>query len=130
MADTRACSTRVQCKACPWKTSTVPERDIPGGYSEDRHRGLCRTIATPGDLRFGAPLRVMACHESMPDHEVECVGWVFHQLGPGNNLPLRLRAMDGRYEDWRTVGEQHERLENTFPKRRRKPPRRHGKVDR
>ena len=32
-------------------------------------------------------LRVMACHETQDAH---CVGWLHHQLGEGNNIPLRL----------------------------------------
>lgn len=118
-----------QCKACPWKVSTDPERDIPGGYSADKHCALEGTIATPGDLRTlinGGPLRVMACHESTPGAERECVGWVMHQLGPGNNLALRVLATDGRYKDFRTVGPQHERFEDTLPASR-KPPRRRAR---
>ena len=34
-----------QCKACPWKVTTDPERDIPGGYSAAKHRSLSCTIA-------------------------------------------------------------------------------------
>lgn len=108
---------RTQCKACPWKKSTVPERDIPGGYSENKHRGLRDTIAVPGLIQLGGVARVMACHESKPGQEIECVGWVMQQLGPGNNIALRMRAMDGRYNGWRTVGPQHERFEDTLPKR-------------
>ena len=104
---------RVQCKACPWKVSTVPERDIPGGYSEEKHRALACTIR---DGLYGGPIQMMACHESKKGAEKECVGWVLNQLGPGNNLRLRLRALDGRYNGFRTVGPQHERLEDTFPK--------------
>lgn len=36
---------RIQCKACPWRKDVVPERDIPGGYSKERHRNLKDTIA-------------------------------------------------------------------------------------
>lgn len=110
---------RIQCKACPWKTSTVPDRDIPGGYSEEHHRGLARTIAEPGRISFGTQHR-MACHESAPGEDLECVGWVLHQLGPGNNIGLRLLATDGRYSGFRAVGEQHARFEDTLPKRRRR----------
>ena len=104
-----------QCKACPWKKSTKPSRDIPGGYCATKHADLKSTIAEPGTLGSG---RKMACHESAPGSERECVGWVLHQLGPGNNIGLRLRAMDGRYKDYRTVGAQHERFEDTLPRSR------------
>ena len=107
-----------QCKACPWKKSTRPEKDIPGGYSVERHRALACTVAPPGELRFERALHVMACHETAPGKERECVGWVMNQLGPGNNLALRMLAMDGRFRDHRTDGPQHERLEDTLPKKR------------
>lgn len=106
-----------QCAACPWRKGAVPERDIPRGYSRALHEGLACTIATPGEFR-GVTLRVMACHDSPTGAEQPCVGWVAHQLGPGNNLALRLSARDGRYRNLRTDGPQHERFEDTLPKAR------------
>lgn len=105
-----------QCKACPWKKSTVPEKDIPNGYGATKHRALGCTIAEPGVLNTGS--RVMACHESPEGNEQYCVGWVINQLGPGNNLGLRLRAMDGRFNNCRVDGPQHLRFEDTLPKPR------------
>ena len=58
---------------------------------------------------------MMACHESKPEDEYPCVGWLMQQLGPGNNIALRLRAMDGRFDELELVGEQHETLEATLP---------------
>lgn len=105
---------RRQCKACPWKKGTNPH-EIPNGYSADQHRDLGRTIAEPGTLR-GDSLRVMACHETPPGGELPCVGWLVHQLGPGNNIALRLAAMRGRVDaNVVTVGEQHETFEETLP---------------
>lgn len=104
-----------QCKACPWKVSTVPDRDIPGGYSEDLHRKLADTIAAPGSFRGSG--KMMACHEHPPGAEVPCVGWVAHQLGPGNNIGLRLMALDGRFNNLELDGPQHERFEDTLPRR-------------
>lgn len=114
---------RVQCEACPWKVSTVPEQDIPGGYCETKHRALTNTIAEEGRIDLGV-MRVMACHESPIGAEVPCIGWLENQLGPGNNIALRLMAARGQIEPFQTVGEQHERLGDTFPKRKRpyKPP--------
>ncbi len=109
-----------QCKKCPWLKSVDPH-DIPNGYCELKHAALKNTIARPGDLsgiRSGS-MRVMACHESLPGKERECVGWVANQLGPGNNIGLRFRALDGRYSDLQLIGEQHETFEDTLPKRRR-----------
>lgn len=106
-----------QCSACPWKKTTVPDADIPGGYCVDKHRALRGTIAEPASLQqmVTPNLRMMACHESDPTDPYPCVGWLVHQLGPGNNLALRLRAMDGRFNDLQTVGPQHECIEDTLP---------------
>lgn len=107
-----------QCKACPWRKDVVPDRDIPGGYCPTKHENLASTIAVPGSLQSTG--RVMACHESKVGRERECVGWVVHQLGPGNNIMLRLSARDGRYNKLETVGPQHQRFEDTLPKKLRK----------
>ena len=108
-----------QCKACPWKVSTVPERDIPGGYSAARHHALAGTIAEPGALRAARGLRVMACHESPPGREQTCVGWLANQLGPGNNLAVRMAAMRGEFgaaDELELDGPQHARFEDTLPR--------------
>lgn len=105
---------RKQCAKCPWKKSTDPH-DIPNGYCEKRHQALRSTIATPGSFDSQG-LRLMACHETSPGKELPCVGWLVHQLGPGNNIPLRLAARAGRVDyNVETVGEQHERFEDTLP---------------
>lgn len=106
--------TRCQCAKCPWKKRVNP-RDIPNGYCEKKHEGLANTIAKPIDIEsLGRPMHVMACHET---HQTECVGWLVHQLGPGNNLALRLAVARGRIDaDVRTVGPQHETFEDTLPK--------------
>lgn len=104
---------RKQCAKCPWKTSTDPH-DIPNGYSEDKHHGLTCTIAKPGDFRGSGSM--MACHEYPKGKEKPCVGWLVHQIGPGNNLGLRMRAMAGQVDmNVRTVGEQHACFEDTLP---------------
>ncbi len=104
---------RKQCKKCPWKVSADPH-EIPNGYSVERHKGLASTIAEPGTLHgIGGPLRIMACHET---HDTPCVGWLVNQLGPGNNLPLRLAVIYKRIDgDVQTVGPQHACLEDTLP---------------
>lgn len=110
-----------QCKKCPWRKDVDPN-DIPGGYCVDKHRALKSTIAEEGDLsalRTGV-LRVMACHESPPGRERACVGWVAHQIGPGNNIALRLRVLAGDVAPPRTVGEQHDRFEDTLPREARR----------
>jgi hypothetical protein len=102
-----------QCAKCPWKVSTDPH-EIPRGYSEDLHRGLACTIAEPGSLRSTG--HAMACHEHPVGEEVFCVGWLAHQIGPGNNIGLRLRMIS--CENARAIkldGEQHETFEDTLP---------------
>ncbi len=103
-----------QCKACPWRKGVKPAEDIPGGYCEIKHRNLKDTIATPGLVQLG-PMRMMACHESPVGAEQPCVGWLINQLGPGNNIGLRMLAMDGRFKNVRTDGPQHRRFEDTLP---------------
>lgn len=103
---------RRQCAKCPWKKGSDPY-EIPRGYSVEKHCALSRTIAEPGSIAtLAGPLRIMSCHDT---HDLPCVGWLAHQLGPGNNIALRLSALDGRYGEFETVGEQHERFEDTLP---------------
>lgn len=103
-----------QCKLCPWRKDVDPN-DIPNGYCPTKHRALSSTIAKEGDLSFlgSSTLSAMACHES---HDAHCVGWLANQLGPGNNIGLRL-AMRGceNIRDLKLVGEQHRRFEDTLP---------------
>jgi hypothetical protein len=108
-----------QCAACPWKKSTDPRADIPG-YSEQQHRELAGTIAEPDNIGQALaqmngkePMQVFTCHDTKDAH---CVGWLAHQLGPGNNIMLRMQMRDCENADRiRTVGEQHDRFEDTLP---------------
>lgn len=102
-----------QCAKCPWKVSTDPH-DIPNGYSEELHRRLACTIANPGSIHSAAS--AMACHESPLGEEAHCIGWLVNQLGPGNNIPLRIQMMS--CENAKAIsldGEQHQRFEDTLP---------------
>jgi len=85
--------TRRQCAHCPWKVSTNPF-DIPNGYCPTKHAALQETIARVPSLT--SPVRMMACHETKPGKELPCVGWLANQLGPGNNIGLRLAVRSGR----------------------------------
>ena len=105
---------RKQCKKCPWRKDVDPH-DIPNGYCEKKHAALAETIAVPGEFSAEFGFKMMACHETKPGKEKACIGWLANQLGPGNNIRLRIAAMHGRIEDFRTVGEQHERFEDTLP---------------
>lgn len=103
-----------QCAKCPWRKDVDPN-DIPNGYCPRKHAALENTIAREGDTSFlgGGSLHVMACHET---HNTHCIGWLMNQLGPGNNIGLRL-AMRGceNIGKVKLVGEQHERFEDTLP---------------
>lgn len=112
MPETR--SARRQCAHCPWKVGVDP-LDIPGEYSVEKHRALAGTIRE-GAASLSGPLRIMACHETAGGAELPCVGWLHHQLGPGNNIGLRLAVMHGRVNaNVRVVGRQHRRFEDTLP---------------
>lgn len=105
-----------QCKACPWKKNVVPIKDIPNAYCELKHARLANTIATPGDLTGlnTNTLHIMACHEHDSDEGVPCVGWLYNQLGPGNNIVLRVLAIEGKFAKIKVVGKQHETFEDTL----------------
>jgi hypothetical protein len=103
----------VQCGKCPWRKDVDPY-DIPNGYDVEKHRALKSTISDGGlGSVFSSRMHVMACHESHKDY---CLGWLMNQLGPGNNIALRMRMSsceNGR--DIRLIGEQHETFEDTLP---------------
>lgn len=104
---------RKQCKKCPWRKDVNPY-DIPNGYSRDLHANLEGTISR--GVQLSGELKIMACHESMVGKEIPCVGWLDNQLGPGNNILLRLKAARGLIDtDYELVGEQHESFEETLP---------------
>lgn len=110
-----------QCAKCPWKVSTNPH-EIPDGYTEQMHEALACTIADPDRVQLGGSMHAMACHESPPGEEAHCIGWLANQLGPGNNIAMRLQMMS--CENGRHIqldGEQHERFEDTLPGRHRRP---------
>jgi hypothetical protein len=114
--------------------STDPYQ-IPNGYDPEKHRKLEDTIAKGDDISGlmeyltrgkgdGIPglveyltrgkLRLMACHE---EHETPCIGWLWNQLGPGNNIALRIKAHHcTNLGAVKVIGPQHERFEDTLPK--------------
>ncbi len=103
-----------QCAKCPWRKDVDPF-DIPNGYDPEKHKALESTIATDVFSSFGQT-NLMACHESKEGDEDMCVGWMINQLGPGNNIGLRLKMY--RCENMSEVevfGEQHQRFEDTLP---------------
>lgn len=103
-----------QCSKCPWRKDVDPH-DIPNGYCETKHRKLADTIARPGDLSgiTASRLRIMACHET---HDAHCIGWLMNQLGPGNNIGLRLHMRDCENSGAiKLAGKQHETFAETLP---------------
>lgn len=101
-----------QCEKCPWIVGVDPH-DIPNGYSEQRHLALRDTISrSPLDGLYGDQ-RIMACHET---HDAHCIGWLVNQLGPGNNIGLRIQMIScTNAAAIRLRGEQHETFEDTLP---------------
>lgn len=103
----------VQCKTCPWKVDCVPERDIPNGYSVELHENLRGTIQE-GMSSFSCN-RAMACHYAKADEKLPCAGWLHNQIGPGNNIGVRMAVLTGRLPAPRVDGEQHETFDDTLP---------------
>ena len=109
-----------QCKTCPWKVGADPYK-IPN-YVPELAAGLRRTIANARNpvqsvlpVLSGCGIRMMACHYSKPGEEIPCAGWLENQLGPGNNIGLRLLMIHGKVPVPVTEGEQHECYEDTLP---------------
>jgi Family of unknown function (DUF6283) len=107
-------SNEIQCAKCPWKISTDPNA-IPNGYSKRKHQALKKTIATPDRIDLNA-LHIMACHESPSGEETFCIGWLSHQLGPGNNIGLRFKMLKYDLSRVKTIGKQHPCFWDTLPK--------------
>lgn len=104
-----------QCAKCPWIKGVDP-REIPNGYSEERHHALRSTIADPGDAMstLDGEQVSMACHELEDAH---CIGWIVNQVGRGNNIGLRIQMMSCENgADIRLRGEQHTCFDDTLPK--------------
>lgn len=104
-----------QCITCPWKVGCQPMEDIPN-FVPEKHHKLRNTIAEPGSLRVLADktMHVMACHYSKPGAEFACAGWLSNQLGPGNNIGVRLRVMTGQMPVLIVDGPQYETFEETL----------------
>lgn len=109
----------VQCKSCPWRVDCEPDKDIPH-YQRDLHVKLERTIRSGLETVFSSERHSMACHYSEPGKEYACAGWLYNQLGPGNNIGVRLSVASGKMPVPRIDGEQHERFEDTIPDKRRR----------
>lgn len=101
-----------QCKNCPWKVDSDLSK-IPG-YSRTQHYDLAQTIVDDGILDPSRPVRLMACHNSTDDNDLECIGWLNNQRN-SNNLGLRLMMMRCRnVGDIQVTGKQHLTFEDTL----------------
>lgn len=107
-----------QCKTCPWRVDADPFK-IPNGYSVELHENLRGTCASGLESLPMGSMRVMACHYSQPGEEFACAGWLANQLGPGNNIGVRLQVLAGRLPIPEVDGPQHETFEDTLPKKKR-----------
>lgn len=124
MGDTGEREVIRQCATCPWKVATVPDRDIPNGYKVEMHEALRGTIQSGLDSLFRPCKTAMACHYAKRGEEFVCAGWLHNQLGVGNNIAVRLAVATGQLPVPEVDGDQHDRFEDTLPKKRRtsKPP--------
>ena len=87
---------RRQCRHCPWKKN-VDLEDIPA-YSQEKHEEMLQSLRHRGGLETVVDLHIMACHETDEGKELTCVGWAAYELGPGNNLGLRMQAATGKLD--------------------------------
>jgi hypothetical protein len=97
---------RHPCNSCPWRKEQHAD-EIPG-FKIELAENLIHT--TEGELQ--SP--IFACHQSTPDQEVVCVGWLW-RYGIGN-IQIRLRLIAGkmRVEELDMPHEYDEILHNNF----------------
>jgi hypothetical protein len=107
--------TVTQCKTCPWRVG-ADVNAIPN-YRPAMHAKLDKTIASGPESLFRGAQHAMACHYSKTGEEFPCAGWLHNQLGPGNNIGVRMGVMTGRYPVPEVDGEQHETFEDTLPRK-------------
>lgn len=80
---------RTPCATCPWRrdkhADTIPR------FRLDKAEAL-RSTTEPGlgELSVGA----FACHQSQPEQEVVCVGWLWRY--GWESFTVRMRLLDGR----------------------------------
>jgi hypothetical protein len=99
-----------QCKACPWRVGSTPDRDIPG-YQRELHEQLEQTMQNGVESLDSHVL--MACHHSPVGAEHACAGWLHNQLNQGNNFGVRVAVMTGQLPAPEVFGEQHESFRDT-----------------
>lgn len=105
-----------QCEGCPWKKS-VDINTIPNGYDYEAHDKLL-ALTKPNDIsNLDKQQAVMACHHSNDNDNMFCIGYLYNQLGIGNNITLRIKMMSCENVKYIKVeGEQHEQFSDLVPK--------------
>ena len=104
-----------QCKNCPWKIK-INIHTIPNGYDSKAHNNLLEN--TPKEYEFFPDkLNIMACHHSNDKDNMYCIGWLFNALGEGNNIPMRIKAMNiENISEIKVYGKQHTNFNDLKPK--------------
>jgi hypothetical protein len=100
-----------QCSTCPWKVGA--DLNLIPNYRRELHEKLTCTIADGPRLPTGV-LRCMSCHYSTERKNKPCAGWLYNQLGIGNNIGVRLAVMTERLSMPKVSGEQYETFEETL----------------
>lgn len=113
MSETQRATVK-QCATCPWKVDCDPEQDIPQ-YDRALHCKLENTIQSGVETLLSSSRHIMVCHYAEPGAETPCAGWLANQLGPGNNIGLRMAVSAGKMPGPRVSGKQHQRFEDTLP---------------
>lgn len=70
---------RNPCKTCPWRREQHAD-EIPN-FHLDLAEGLIHTTEQMGPI--------FACHQSVPEQEIVCVGWLWRY--GWDSIPIRLR---------------------------------------
>ena len=82
---------RIPCATCPWRVEQHAD-EIPG-FRLDLAEKLVHTTVTA----FGAP--IFACHQSLSEQQVVCVGWLWRYGWDSVSIRLRLAERRMRPEE-------------------------------
>lgn len=96
---------RRQCRTCPWRADVDPT-NIPEGHGRVDGRMLALSVADGLESLANPNVINAECH-AYPGTGLVCVGWLVHQLGPGQNFSVRMKVIKGRIDaNVETVGPQ------------------------
>lgn len=99
-----------QCVTCPWCVDVIPSRDVPN-WDPGIYERMGASLRTGFESISEKVRVVMECHNGKRGANRPCAGWLYHQLGVGNNFGVRMRVADGHLPAPKVIGEQHEDLE-------------------